>query len=480
APEFEAFEWLPDGTVRARCHPFGDPSRLVYLPAEVGEEVLREPTCHERGLMRRTARCLGREESRDADIPVPHVSSSDLEPSPGIVFELLPGGDAYAVVDYEGDSPNLVIPAEHDGLPVTTVGKIQRPIYRVVQGRHIIRRVIIPDSVTRISSWAFSGLRDLVSVTIGRNVATIGDMAFLHCYQLVEIYNRSDLVLQKGSSEYGGIALYAKDIYAEGGYKTKIRVDRNDFLLYESEGRVTMLGHEDSDLDLWIPEGVHEINDFALADRSQYISVRIPASVTRIGGYSFSGCYRLTEVFDFTHLGIEAGSEDNGWVALYAKAVHRDADEPSVLERDEGGFLTYVHEGRRHLVDYHGDEETVSIPAGIVEVDDEAFFLCGSREVQLCESLGKVSVRAWEHAESLERLVVPSEVSRLNASLFRSGSLLGNAAKRIGLRFAEPTGWMTSTGDAIPEEKLADEKQALEYLRGISDGCEWIARVKEE
>ena len=41
--------------------------------------------------------------------------------------------------------------------------------------------VVIPDSVTRIGGWAFSGCTGLTSIVIPDSVTSIGDWAFSGC-----------------------------------------------------------------------------------------------------------------------------------------------------------------------------------------------------------------------------------------------------------------------------------------------------------
>ena len=60
----------------------------------------------------------------------------------------------------------------------------------------------------------------------------------------------------------------------------------------------------------------------AFIGRTDLISVTIPKAVTAIGKNAFNGCYNLIEVIDQSPLYIRKGSDDNGCVAQYTKAVH--------------------------------------------------------------------------------------------------------------------------------------------------------------
>ena len=54
-----------------------------------------------------------------------------------------------------------------------------------------VKEYIIGESVTRISDSAFDGCSDLVSVTLDKGVANIGDYAFKGCGRLRNFYNKS-------------------------------------------------------------------------------------------------------------------------------------------------------------------------------------------------------------------------------------------------------------------------------------------------
>ena len=62
--------------------------------------------------------------------------------------------------------------------------------------------ITIPGSVTRIGQWAFSSCNSLVSITIPGSVTSIGDYAFYACSSLTEIYFAGDAPSMKSKSFY--------------------------------------------------------------------------------------------------------------------------------------------------------------------------------------------------------------------------------------------------------------------------------------
>jgi len=96
-----------------------------------------------------------------------------------------------------------------------------------------ITALTIPDKVTHIGSYAFSGCKGLTSVTIPNSVTSIGQYAFQYCSGLPSIT---------------------------------------------------------------IPNSVTSIGDYAFMECSGLTSVTIGNGVTNIGNYAFAGCYGLTSV----------------------------------------------------------------------------------------------------------------------------------------------------------------------------------------
>ena len=53
--------------------------------------------------------------------------------------------------------------------------------------RQYIKNIVIPDSVTSINEWTFTGCGKLTNVTIPDSVTSIGDNAFCDCHSLTNI-----------------------------------------------------------------------------------------------------------------------------------------------------------------------------------------------------------------------------------------------------------------------------------------------------
>ena len=116
--------------------------------------------------------------------------------------------------------------------------------------------VTIPNSVTEIGSEAFSGCSGLTTVTIPNSVTTIGSEAFSGCSSLTTV-TIGNSVTEIGSKAFSGCS-----------------------------GLITVT----------IPNSVTTIGDYAFDNCIGLTSVTIPNSVTEIGSEAFSGCSGLTTV----------------------------------------------------------------------------------------------------------------------------------------------------------------------------------------
>lgn len=101
-------------------------------------------------------------------------------PTAGLAYTLNEDGAGYTVTGLgEATETHIVIPTEHEGKPVTKVGK-QAFLNKRIQ----IDSVVIPNGIGEIEEYAFQGCASMTEIHIAASVETVGVNAFKGCAAL--------------------------------------------------------------------------------------------------------------------------------------------------------------------------------------------------------------------------------------------------------------------------------------------------------
>ncbi len=143
----------------------------------------------------------------------------------------------------------------------------------------LITELIIPNSVTSIGDYVFSGCKSLTSVTIPNSVTSIGDYVFSGCESLISV-TIPDSVTSIGDYVFSGCTSLTSVTIPEG--VTSI----NSYTFYNCSSLTSIT----------IPNGVTSIGTWAFQYCRSLTSITIPGSVTRIEIVAFSYCSTNTEL----------------------------------------------------------------------------------------------------------------------------------------------------------------------------------------
>ena len=131
------------------------------------------------------------------------------------------------------------------------------------------RELVIPEDTVEIAEYAFSGVRRLEKIKIGKSLTKIGSNAFTRCLSLKEIEVDAE------NAAYSSLSgnLYNKD---------------KSVLIQYAVGK--------EDISFSVPDTVKIIDEGAFTDAKRLVEVILPPSVREISHYAFFGCKSLAKL----------------------------------------------------------------------------------------------------------------------------------------------------------------------------------------
>lgn len=203
------------------------------------------------------------------------IINASAETYGDLTYEIIDGeikitGHGYDVIE----TGEIVIPSEINGYPVTTIGSGS------IMGTYV-KKVVFPESITTIESFALNGCINLTSITVPCNVAFIGESPF------------------------------------DGEKLTTINVDENNMYYSSLDGvlfnkdKTRLIQYPDAKekTNYVIPDSVNYIENYAFSHCVKLKSVTIPNGIVSIGSFAFYHCTGLTNISipdSVTYMGKEA------------------------------------------------------------------------------------------------------------------------------------------------------------------------------
>ncbi|MCI6435605.1 MAG: leucine-rich repeat domain-containing protein [Clostridiales bacterium] len=224
-----------------------------------------------------------------------------------------------------------------------------------------LETVVIPDSVKRIGRYAFSCCRSLKSIHMPKALNSIGCGAFMDCVALEEIILPEQVV------------------------------EINSWAFQNCKG----LKH------ITLPEKLERIGEGAFENCVQLQELALPASMREIGYHAFCGCTGLTN-------------------------VRISAEIPGMM-RYVFGKCSGLADSQGHVIvagiyyGYYGEQETVTIPDGVVSISERAFSgtdCSRLRQIILPNSLRRIGSKAFDHCIHLESLFIPNGTKDISQDAF--------------------------------------------------------------
>lgn len=222
-----------------------------------------------------------------------------LKYAEGLAYVLNADSESYSVSGIGTSTDDvLVIPAEHEGKPVT--GVADKAFYMCTQ----LRVVRFPDSITSIGNDAFRSCTGLTRITMSDSVTSIGWCAFMNCKNLLGIKLSNNLE-HIGAQAFDDTKFYNTHSYWENGvlYLGRYLIGASSYIsgnyVIKKDTKILADGAFTGCCDLesvTIRDSITVIPDGAFTLCWSLESVTIPASVVSIGKTAFRKCGSLTRI----------------------------------------------------------------------------------------------------------------------------------------------------------------------------------------
>ncbi len=234
-----------------------------------------------------------------------------------------------------------------------------------------VTKLTIPSGVTRVKDYAFSGCSTLKSAVIPEGVESIGNRAFSDCSGLTNVTIPST-VTRIGYGAFQGCGLArvnisdlaawcAIEFAGNGNYNNYTNPLTQAHALYLNGAEIK---------DLTIPAGVTEIKNYTFSGANGLTSVTIPEGVTAIGDYAFCNCSNLSGVV------IPEGVTGIGRYTFSSCSKLTSVTIPKSVT----AIGDYAFSGCYQLT-------SVKIPSGVKRIGERAFSGCGLKSVTIPKSV---------------------------------------------------------------------------------------------
>ena len=262
--------------------------------------------------------------------------------------------------------------------------------------------VTIPNSVTSIGNYAFYGCGGLTSMIISNNVTSIGNYAFGNCYGLTDVTIPECVCSMSRLTSYFPSSSITNVVISDG----VTHIASEAFLGCDALVNVT------------IPNSVTSIRFDAFAGCSGLTSIAIPNSVIGIDSSSFRNCSNLVSISvdpDNPNYKSESGllltKDGNGLVSVPGGLA------TVTIPADVTNIGNYAFSGCSGLT-------SITIPNSVTSIGASAFFGCtGLTYVAMGDGVRIIGSSAFDGCNSLTNLTIPASVQSVGANAFRCNQL---------------------------------------------------------
>jgi len=303
------------------------------------------------------------------------------------------------ITGYTGKASVVMIPAQIEGCPVTTIGN------RAFLDCTFLTDVQIPQSVTSIQTYAFDGCTGLETLVLPDDIPSFSKRPFDGG---ILLYCRRGSVTAGALEEYGRFHLYLDSD------------PENPLTIVDG----VVIDCDPAAVNVVVPQGVTAIGDKAFLLCGWLENITLPQGIVSIGNSAFDSCFSMKNII------LPDGIETIGDMAFAGCEAIESIELPAgVKSIGESAFDSCI--ALRKLVIPEGVEsigddalhscislEEIVLPDTITQLGSGVFYENGIRSVKLPAGLEEIGVRMFMFCENLESIEIPQGVTNIGDSAF--------------------------------------------------------------
>ena len=260
-----------------------------------------------------------------------------------------------------------------------------------------LKSISFPSNVTKLGDYVLNGCTSLENVSIPGSVTYLGDYAFGNCTSL------ENLVLPEGVKDLGYGIIYNTIIESITIPKTVTYSD------YDSNGGA--LAGDQFLKDVVFEDGIESVPANICKKAGSIERVTIPSTVTKIGYSAFRECTEISSINIPKAVSLIDDNAFNGCTSL--KSVNIEENTKKLFKTEIGSAFSNCT-----------SLKSISFPSNVTKLGDYVLNGCTSLEnVSIPGSVTYLGDYAFNGCTSLKSITLPSSITSIGNSIFNNSAL---------------------------------------------------------
>jgi uncharacterized repeat protein (TIGR02543 family) len=296
------------------------------------------------------------------------------------------------IMDALNKAPNIYVVIDFSD---STITEIPDRAFDNYSSRGMLSGIIIPNSVTRISTEAFWGCNNLITINVDeKNINYSSDQGVLYDHEKTSL-----IIYPSGKTGAFTIPYGVTDI--------------GDHAFYNCTGLTGII----------ISSNVTGIGNQAFSNCTNLTGVNIPNNVTNIGWEAFSYCIGLTDVTIGS--GVTFVNADVFWGCTSLNAINVDSGNNEISSND--GVL--YNNDKTILIKYPQDKQgnIFTIPNTVTDIGGNAFYNCTNLTgIIIPDSVTSIGNNAFSDCTNLTSITIPDNITNVESGAFNNTAWFNN------------------------------------------------------